>query len=99
MPGTKAGAAKAAATIKKKHGEDFFRNIGKAGGQAGNTGGFASKKVGRDGLTGQQRAARVGAIGGAISRRKPKVVEPVEETVEEPKTSIWDRLRVKKGSA
>ena len=92
MPGTKAGAAKAAATIKKKHGDDFYRNIGKAGGEAGNTGGFASKKVGRDGLTGQQRAKKAGAIGGTISRRKPKVVE----TVQEQKTSIWDRLRVKK---
>ena len=58
-------------------------------------GGFASKKIGRDGLTGAERAKQAGAVGGAISRRKPKVVEPVED----PKASIWDRLRVKKGSA
>ena len=74
MPGTKAGAAKAAATIKKKHGEDFFRNIGKAGGEAGNTGGFASKKVGSDGLTGAERARVAGRLGGLISRRTKKVV-------------------------
>ena len=33
------------------------------------TGGFASEKVGKDGLTGRERARKYGAIGGHISKR------------------------------
>ena len=84
-------------TMQERYGgvTEKMQEIGSIGGRNSNNGGFASKKVGSDGLTGQQRAKKVGSIGGAISRRKPKVVE----TVGEPKVSIWDRLRVKKGSA
>lgn len=69
MPGTKAGGAKAAATNKAKWGADFYRRIGAIGGKLGKTGGFASDVVGKDGLTGHERASKVGAIGGKISRR------------------------------
>lgn len=69
MAGTKAGGMKAAATNKAKHGADFYNNIGKIGGANGHTGGFASDKVGRDGLTGLQRARIAGAKGGSILRR------------------------------
>lgn len=73
MAGTKAGGRAAAETNKKKYGKDFYARIGKAGGQKGRNGGFASDKKGDDGLTGRQRAAIAGARGGRISRRTKKV--------------------------
>lgn len=69
MVGTKAGGLKAAATNKLRNGQDFFKRIGRKGGQNGNTGGFASNKVGTDGLTGLERARIAGKKGGSISRR------------------------------
>lgn len=79
MSGTREGAAKAALTNKKKHGEDFYKRIGSKGGRNGTTGGFASDKVGEDGLTGRQRAKLAGAIGGHISRRRPATKDLEEE--------------------
>lgn len=79
MVGTKAGGAKAAATNKLRYGDSFYANIGKKGGQNGHTGGFNSEKVGKDGLTGPERAKKYGAIGGSISRRGPKVKEARDE--------------------
>ncbi len=69
MAGTKIGGMKAAATNKAKHGQDFYKIIGIKGGKNGNTGGFASDKVGADGLTGLERSRVAGTIGGQISRR------------------------------
>jgi len=69
MAGTSAGGKRAAETNKKLHGDDFYKNIGRKGGQNGTTGGFASDKVGEDGLTGRQRASLAGAKGGKISKR------------------------------
>lgn len=62
-------------TLLKKYGSeeavrDYYRRIGSLASHPG-TGGFASNKVGKDGLTGPQRAALVGAIGGFKSRRGP----------------------------
>lgn len=71
MPGTKAGAIKAASTNKKKYGRDFYAEIGRKGGSNGHTGGFATETVGKDGLTGPQRAAIAGRKGGLKSRRGP----------------------------
>ena len=71
MSGTKAGGLKAAAMNKLRHGEGFYARIGKKGGQNGHTGGFCSDKVGKDGLTGYERAKIAGAKGGSISRRGP----------------------------
>ena len=42
-------------------------------------GGFASDEVGKDGLTGRQRASLVGAIGGFRSRRRPSKKEGENE--------------------
>lgn len=70
MPGTKIGAAKARKTIYDKYGKDYFVSIGKRGGQAGVSGGFASDKVGADGLTGSERARIAGSKGGTKSKRK-----------------------------
>lgn len=70
MSGTRKGGLKAANTNKEKHGKDFYKEIGRKGGKAGNTGGFASKKIGKDGLTGPERAKVWGAIAGHIGKRK-----------------------------
>lgn len=69
MSGTKAGAKKAAETNKKRHGKDFYAQIGRKGGQNGHTGGWASETVGKDGLTGYERAKKWGAVGGKKSKR------------------------------
>lgn len=69
MSGTKIGGIRAAATNKKRHGEDFYARIGGKGGRNGKTGGFASLVIGADGLTGPQRAKIAGRKGGTISRR------------------------------
>lgn len=71
MAGTKTGGQKAAATNKKKYGPDFYARIGFKGGSNGHNGGFAAETVGRDGLTGPERAKKAGAKGGAISKRGP----------------------------
>jgi outer membrane lipoprotein SlyB len=75
----KAGGLKAKQTNIERHGEDFYRRIGSKGGKNGHTGGFASDKVGEDGLTGRQRAVLAGAIGGHISRRGPAKKDLEEE--------------------
>lgn len=69
MSGTVKGGRKAAETNKRRHGEDFYRTAGSKGGKLGKTGGFGSKLVGADGLTGRERARKSGAVGGRISRR------------------------------
>jgi general stress protein YciG len=59
MPGSKLGGQKAAAKNLAKD-PDFYKKIGKIGGQNGNTGGFAANPT----------LARIaGARGGRISRR------------------------------
>ena len=42
MSGTRLGGLKASATIKAKHGKDFYSRIGKKGGSNGHTGGFTA---------------------------------------------------------
>lgn len=75
MSGTKAGGLKAAATNKKLYGKDFFRNIGRKGGQNGHTGGFASN---------HELAVRAGRLGGKKSRRGPAKddIDKIEEEME-----------------
>jgi len=68
MAGNKIGGQKAAAKVKAKD-PDFYAKIGAKGGRNGRTGGFASTVVGKDGLTGAERARIAGARGGRISRR------------------------------
>lgn len=82
MAGNKAGGLKTRQTNIERHGEDFYRRIGSKGGKNGHTGGFASDKVGEDGLTGRQRAVLAGAIGGHISRRRP-AKRDLEEDIKE----------------
>lgn len=59
MAGTKAGALKARDKNLARD-PDFYGKIGRIKGQNGQ-GGFASKKVGKDGLTGPQRAIIAGS--------------------------------------
>jgi len=68
MARTRAGGLLAAAIIRTKHGNDFFKRIGAEGGKRGTTGGFACQEVGDDGLTDRERAKVVGRTGGMISR-------------------------------
>ena len=72
MAGTKAGGKKTAQTNIARHGKDFYSKIGKKGGASGNTGVFASDVIGKDGLTGRERASRAGRIGGLKSKRNRK---------------------------
>lgn len=62
MAGTKAGGLKAALTNKKRYGDDFYKDIGRRGGQNGHTGGFYGNP---------ELAREAGAKGGRISRRGP----------------------------
>lgn len=71
MAGTLEGGKKAAITNKLKYGEGFYARIGAKGGRNGRTGGFASEVIGKDGLSGRERAKIAGAKGGAKSRRGP----------------------------
>lgn len=70
MSGTIAGGKKAYKTNIKRQGKDYYANIGRKGGKASGTGGFASNKIGKDGLTGLERAKLAGQKGGLKSRRK-----------------------------
>ena len=63
MAGTITGGQKAAAK-NLANDPDFYKRIGRIGGQNGNTGGFAAK--------GYEWAAKCGAKGGRISRRAPR---------------------------
>lgn len=73
MTQTRKGAKKAAATMKQRYGEDYFSTIGHEGGKQSAGGGFASNKVGEDGLSGLQRASVAGKIGGQRSRAKRQI--------------------------
>lgn len=67
MSGTKLGGLKAAETNKEKHGEDFYREIGRKGGRACCAKGFAANR---------ELARSAGAKGGAVSRRgKPHTLK------------------------
>jgi general stress protein YciG len=60
MAGTKFGGLKASETNRKKYGPDFYKEIGRKGGKAGHTGGFAANPA---------LAKIAGKKGGHISRR------------------------------
>ena len=73
MSGTVEGGRKAYLTNISKYGADYYANLGQIGGRRSRNGGFASRKVGVDGLTGPQRARLAGQKGGKISRRGPSL--------------------------
>ena len=57
---------------RKKLGQDHYQRIGRMGGAKSRGGGFASQKVGIDGLTGPERARIQGKIGGRQGRGAAK---------------------------
>ncbi len=73
MAGTVEGNKKVAKTIKQRYGADFYAQIGAKGGRKSDNGGFASKKVDKDGLNGSQRATVAGRKGGHTPRKTSKV--------------------------
>lgn len=75
MGGTKIGGIKASATNRAKYGEDFYRNIGRKGGQNGHTGGFAANP---------ELAKIAGAKGGRISKRGKAKCQKVSEVKTDP---------------
>lgn len=81
MSGTVSGGKKAAQKTKELHGKDFYRNIGRKGGKRSTTGGFASQKVGKDGLTGAERAKLVGAKGGRRSKRPSATIQRLKDRI------------------
>lgn len=60
MSGTKEGGIKARNTNIEKHGQDFYRNIGRKGGKKGGMKGFARNP---------ELAKSAGRKGGLISKR------------------------------
>lgn len=65
--------------LKAKYGENYFSELGKRGGAKGSEGkGFASKKVGADGLTGAERAKLAGAKSRKIKVTKIDHEEEIE---------------------
>lgn len=72
MGATKQGGLKAAETNRQKYGVDFYKEIGSLGGKKSRGGGFASTKIGADGLSGRERAKIAGTKGGYISRKGKK---------------------------
>lgn len=69
ISGTKIGGLRASETNKRRYGDDYYVMIGTSGGTKSRNGGFKSQKIGKDGLTGQERAIKYGSIGGKKSRR------------------------------
>lgn len=61
MSGTLQGGRKAAHTIRKRYGDDFYIKIGSKGGKLGRTGGFYANP---------ELARAMGKVGGSISRRR-----------------------------
>lgn len=72
---------KAAKTNIERHGKDFYARIGRKGGNRSSTGGFADIKVGKDGLTGWERAKIAGRKGGLVSRmgKAKKTTKGIED--------------------
>jgi general stress protein YciG len=60
MGGTREGGLKTEATVKKLYGQDFYKTIGRMGGQVRAAKGFA---------TNPELAKEAGRMGGAISKR------------------------------
>lgn len=71
MSGNAIGGGKARDANLAKDPE-FYKKIGALGGAKGHTGGFASENVGKDGLTGRERASKVGKVGGVIGGTKSR---------------------------
>lgn len=99
MAGNKQGGLKARDTNLKRHGANFYKEIGAKGGRNGHTGGFAANR---------ELASVAGAKGGRISSRREDK-EPLEvrqkrearrqldalvvEKEETEKVGVWTKLK------
>ena len=81
MSGTVSGGKKAAQKNIELYGKDFYKEIGRKGGKRSTTGGFASQKVGKDGLTGLERARLAGAKGGRRSKRPTETIQRLKDRI------------------
>lgn len=96
MAGTKEGGKKTAVTIKKKYGDDYYRNIGAKGGRNGHTGGFASnpelaRVAGRKGgLAPRRKRIEMNENGGTIRKDGEKLGTPKHG--EQEKINLWQRI-------
>lgn len=87
MAGTKKGAAKAASTNKKRHGDTFYKDIGSKGGRNGAGKEYRKGGSRASGFAADPELAReAGAKGGRASRRGPakKTVMASLEKMDEP---------------
>ena len=69
MSGSREGQLRGARTRRIKYGEDHFRKQCQKAGRTPTTGGFKDKKVGKDGLTGRERASIAGRKGGTMTQK------------------------------
>lgn len=87
MSGTRAGGLKAAQTNLRRRGKDFYREIGRKGGENGHTGGFYNNSA---------LARSAGAKGGRKSRRTNTYVytatHPERDTVSGSITDVAQAL-------
>lgn len=66
MAGNRIGGKKCAIVNKERHGEDFYKRIGKIGGKRGHTGGFAANPA---------LAKVAGHKAGSVSKRGYKLIK------------------------
>lgn len=86
MANTKAGGKKQKQTLLEKLGSEeavkaYYRKIGAMGGAKSRGGGFGSDKVGKDGLTGHERARLAGMKGGKASRLPSNITEQQKKQI------------------
>ena len=87
MAGTKEGAAKRLQTEREKYGHKFLSKRAQKAGKR-TKGGFASEKVGKDGLTGRERASKYGSKGGSVS---PTNFKNDPERAKQLSHEYWDK--------
>lgn len=82
MSGNSESAKKAYQTRLSRHGKESLRNMQSAGGKSSHVGGFGTKEVGEDGLTGKERA-RIASIESHKIRKHNLTKEYEEEYIDE----------------
>lgn len=75
MSGTREGSKKAIATIREKYGDNFFKTIGKKGGEKGAADGVFK------GFAVSGKASEAGRKGGSTRRVKNDVVETTDSDI------------------
>ena len=84
MAGNRAGGLRSAETNKRLYGEDFYKKIGKAGGEKSQGGGFAANR---------EIARLAGRVGGMTSRKNSIPITAVEiEEIKQAKLAL-DKLK------